>query len=303
MLNWDYSPHPQEQHIRAVAQANFKQIVCPAVHAWNALIPRIACAWSNIARMAQLGMTYRAEGMLVTDWGDFGHINDPRMALPGLLFGACCAWNPHVQHEDVIQAISRVAYGDTQNAVINGMQQVSACDMWRWDDMVRYIELDDGTGHVNADVWRSIQELYNDARSPVDLRHARTMLLQHYVTRKAVVTPNGLHTAADQLLRALHDVHPRAGSGAARVDTNDICVPIALGVEGTLLLNDIGDLLASTYGLTTTHVAASEIAVRWNHWCAQYTAAWHTVSRNSELPRLTHIFDVIEQFLTEGVLI
>ena len=26
--------------------------------------------------------------MLVTDWGDLGHINDPRMAIPGMIIGA-----------------------------------------------------------------------------------------------------------------------------------------------------------------------------------------------------------------------
>ena len=46
-------------------------------------------------------MKYGAVGYLVTDWGDYGHVNDPRMAVSGMIFGAQCAWNPmaHIQGE------------------------------------------------------------------------------------------------------------------------------------------------------------------------------------------------------------
>ncbi|MCC2748830.1 hypothetical protein LK487_17800, partial [[Eubacterium] rectale] len=88
LLNWQYDPQVTDEKIRTVAESGAKQIVCPAVWCWNALLPRIDDAWSNITRMARYGRQYGAQGMLGTDWGDFGHVNDPRMAIPGMIIGA-----------------------------------------------------------------------------------------------------------------------------------------------------------------------------------------------------------------------
>lgn len=93
LLNWQYEPDVDESRTALVASTGAAQYVCPAVHCWNALLPRIDTAWANISRMAAYGAAHRAEGILVTDWGDYGHVNDPVMSLPGLCYGAQCGWN------------------------------------------------------------------------------------------------------------------------------------------------------------------------------------------------------------------
>lgn len=55
LLNWQYDPQVTDEKIRTVAESGAKQIVCPAVWCWNALLPRIDDAWSNITRMARYG--------------------------------------------------------------------------------------------------------------------------------------------------------------------------------------------------------------------------------------------------------
>lgn len=94
LLNWLYSPQTTDEKVRLVADSGAQQYVCPAVWCWNALLPRLDWAWENIARLARYGAQYGAAGLLVTDWGDFGHVNDPRMAIPGMIYGAQCAWDP-----------------------------------------------------------------------------------------------------------------------------------------------------------------------------------------------------------------
>ncbi|MBW3079209.1 beta-N-acetylhexosaminidase [Bifidobacterium simiiventris] len=94
LLNWLYAPDINDDKVRLVAQSGAAQYVCPAVWCWNALLPRLDWSWNNIARLARYGLRYGAAGFLVTDWGDFGHVNDPRMAIPGMIYGAQCAWNP-----------------------------------------------------------------------------------------------------------------------------------------------------------------------------------------------------------------
>ena len=96
-----YAPGIGEDKVRLVAQAGAPQYVCSAVWCWNALLPRLDDSWNNISRLARYGVKYGAVGYLVTDWGDYGHVNDPRMAVSGMIFGAQCAWNPmaHIQGE------------------------------------------------------------------------------------------------------------------------------------------------------------------------------------------------------------
>ncbi|MBT1162668.1 glycoside hydrolase family 20 zincin-like fold domain-containing protein [Bifidobacterium sp. SO1] len=94
LLNWLYAPDIDDDKVRLVAQSGATQYVCPAVWCWNALLPRLDWAWNNISRLARYGLRYGAAGFLVTDWGDFGHVNDPRMAIPGMIYGAQCAWDP-----------------------------------------------------------------------------------------------------------------------------------------------------------------------------------------------------------------
>nr|AIA94176.1 CAZy families GH20 protein [uncultured Bifidobacterium sp.] len=92
LLNWLYSPDVDATKVRLVAKAGARQYVCPAVQGWNALLPRVDDAWNNIMRLARIGRDYGAEGWLVTDWGDYGHVNDPRMSVAGMVYGACGGW-------------------------------------------------------------------------------------------------------------------------------------------------------------------------------------------------------------------
>ncbi|WP_175578222.1 beta-N-acetylhexosaminidase [Bifidobacterium jacchi] len=94
LLNWLYAPSIGDDKVRLVAESGAAQYVCSAVWCWNALLPRLDDAWNNISRLARYGMRYGAVGYLVTDWGDYGHVNDPRMAVAGMAYGAQCAWNP-----------------------------------------------------------------------------------------------------------------------------------------------------------------------------------------------------------------
>lgn len=94
LLNWLYAPLIGDDKVRLVAESGAAQYVCSAVWCWNALLPRLDDAWNNISRLARYGMRYGAVGYLVTDWGDYGHVNDPRMAVAGMAYGAQCAWNP-----------------------------------------------------------------------------------------------------------------------------------------------------------------------------------------------------------------
>lgn len=98
---------------QTIASQGRRQFVCPAVRAWSRFFPDYDGAWLNTYRMAVAGLKYGAEGMVVTDWGDYGHVNDPRLSVPGLCYGAQNAWNPvAIDACEMNHRISNLAYGD-----------------------------------------------------------------------------------------------------------------------------------------------------------------------------------------------
>lgn len=70
-------------------------------------------SYLNIRTMCHHAHKYNAIGLLNTDWGDYGHVNDPRLTIPGVLYGAAFGWNAEpVEFDELNEAVSRLYYGD-----------------------------------------------------------------------------------------------------------------------------------------------------------------------------------------------
>ncbi len=93
-LEWGYeADHPFEKHGEILASTGLDFYVCPGTSSWNSLSGRTTNAIGNLSRAAIAGKTAGAGGYLITDWGDFGHLQPLTVSLPGFLIGAGCAWN------------------------------------------------------------------------------------------------------------------------------------------------------------------------------------------------------------------
>jgi hypothetical protein len=93
-LEWGYeADHPFERHARQFAAAGLEFFVCPGTSSWNSIAGRTDNALANIAAAASAGHDAGAGGLLVTDWGDNGHLQPPPVSLPGLLTAAAFSWN------------------------------------------------------------------------------------------------------------------------------------------------------------------------------------------------------------------
>jgi len=137
-LNWGYAANVREVSTRILAQAGARQYVCPGVSGWNQWMPRILGSYENIRRMAEYGAKYGAVGLLNTDWGDYGHINDPRFSLPGMIFGACAAWNGSLPDMDeMLQAVSRFTYGDDSGRIVSILADLADAPVYSWWHVVR----------------------------------------------------------------------------------------------------------------------------------------------------------------------
>ena len=94
LLEWGYrANHPFAGHGKLLARCRRRFYVCPGTSTWQSLGGRTDNALANIASAARAGRRHGAEGLLNTDWGDYGHQQLFSVSLVPLAFGAAAAWN------------------------------------------------------------------------------------------------------------------------------------------------------------------------------------------------------------------
>ncbi|HYH12946.1 MAG TPA: beta-N-acetylhexosaminidase, partial [Thermomicrobiales bacterium] len=119
LLDWWYEPKERYDTVEALEGRRF--YVCPGSGAWLSLFPRTERAIANVQGFVRDGVAAGAEGMLMTDWGDFGHFTMLENTWYLYLWAAECGWNG-----------AQTAIGDYDNAVSclfyrdPGGQQVAA---------------------------------------------------------------------------------------------------------------------------------------------------------------------------------
>ena len=143
-LNWGYAPDQPEDAIKAIAESGITQYACPGVCGWNMWMPMLDFAYRNNRAMCRHAHKYGAVGLLNTDWGDYGHVNDYRLSIPGILYGAAFSWNAEeVPFDEINEAISRLAYGDTSGKIVSGIAHFSDNEMFQWSQAVNWMEGDE----------------------------------------------------------------------------------------------------------------------------------------------------------------
>lgn len=93
LLNWDYSENADEEKVELLAKTGKMQIVCPGTWTWSRLCENVHKAEQNINLMAKYGHKYDTEGVLNTNWGDWGNPCSLELAMHGFALGAEKSWN------------------------------------------------------------------------------------------------------------------------------------------------------------------------------------------------------------------
>ncbi|MBQ3155809.1 MAG: beta-N-acetylhexosaminidase [Clostridia bacterium] len=250
-LNWGYSAQEQEDPTRILAQAGAKQYQCPGVCGWNQIIPRMGDSHENIRRMAEYGRRYGAVGFLNTDWGDYGHVNDPRFSLPGLAAGACASWGELPVPAQLWEALSVLMYSDRSGKALGQVAALSEQQLYRWWHIVQHME------------W---------ARSRLDeVRESSPM---------AHLTEVALREADDAIDRAVAGLqvcclHMDAPHRAMIANW-------LTAAEGVRLWNHVGHAVSAGK-------KEPMLASRLEKWFRRYQTMWREVSRESELWRIREV--------------
>ena len=90
---WGYEPsHPYEEQAKAIAECGLKFCLAPGTATWRSFTGRWPTTRENIAHAVMTARQYKAEGILLTSWGDCGNHQPWATIYPGILHGAQMAW-------------------------------------------------------------------------------------------------------------------------------------------------------------------------------------------------------------------
>ncbi len=148
-LNWYYDDNVAEMEakISGFAGLGRKQIVCPGTSAWNRFCERVETEEINIVKMIELGYQYGAEGVLTTNWGDWGNPESLELCMYGLVLGAEKSWSVNTGlNEEFYDSVNELLYGSTSG--MEALRKISHLnDRMSWWDMVcNYFKHRQGNG-------------------------------------------------------------------------------------------------------------------------------------------------------------
>jgi hypothetical protein len=111
---WGYDQdHPFETLLEPFRARGLTTYVCPGTSGWSSIGGRTDAACANLLRAASDGAAAGAEGCLVTDWGDHGHLQPPAVARLPYALAAAVAWRADTPlTPDLWPAIDRHAFGE-----------------------------------------------------------------------------------------------------------------------------------------------------------------------------------------------
>jgi hypothetical protein len=118
-LEWGYEAgHPFDDEGAKLAAAGVEYQVCPGTSAWLSLAGRTENALGNIEAAAAAALKHGASGVLITDWGDFGHWQPLPVSYLPLAYGAAVAWCHETNRAiDVAAAVDAHVFRDRAGAI------------------------------------------------------------------------------------------------------------------------------------------------------------------------------------------
>ena len=138
-MAWGYMAEQKDDICKPIAEVGANLYLCPGACGWNTLINRIDTAYSNIKTLSGYARKYNAIGLLNTEWGDFGHINNPSFAVPGIIYGGVFTWNldaysgeAAIGKEELNKAISKIEYGDCTESYLELLEKASLNQIFDW---------------------------------------------------------------------------------------------------------------------------------------------------------------------------
>lgn len=256
-MNWDYDPNDREDHAKALAETGVAQYLCPGLQGWNKLINHYDDAYRNLHKMATLAYKFHGEGFLVTEWGDYGHAQDPESSFSLIPYAGAMGWNRSIPSKEKLdEAASVVEYGDLSGKLYAALSELSEQAVMSWGDTVVYSEITRG-------------------RMP---EHDLQEYHEHYGThiRKRL-------DAFEEHQRVIRECQEKLMVLMGTMRQRTRLVPFFVMSDGQMLLNRYARHIYE--GGEDPKALAADLEI----WFREYKNLWRKTSQESELYRLGEV--------------
>ncbi|MBQ8639470.1 MAG: beta-N-acetylhexosaminidase [Lachnospiraceae bacterium] len=276
-MTWDYCLAPGDDNVRRLHENGAVQYLCPGVQGWNQTVNCFDVAYANIKKMAVFAHKFDGAGLLVTDWGDFGHFNHSEFALPGVIYAAAMGWNSQIPEEKELNAdISVLEYSDRSTTLMDRLARLSRKSVMTWGDLVCFVE------EVKYKVAEKGMEKFW-----ADYGERITHRLPILHEREAIIT-----SIQKELCELMPGMNPK---------DRERVTPYLIMADAMKLFNRVLAVLQKEYinhpdcMKVDPKVLASDLEI----WYYHYRTLWRKVSRESELYRIGEVIFWVADYLRD----
>ncbi len=105
-IDWGYNHrYDFDSHAKILSETNMDFVLAPGTVSWGNILGNYLDMEGSIAHAAAACKKYNAKGLIVTDWGDIGHLQYLPASYPGFAYTAIKAWSDG-DESDIIAGVN-----------------------------------------------------------------------------------------------------------------------------------------------------------------------------------------------------
>ncbi|WBW97871.1 beta-N-acetylhexosaminidase [Oceanirhabdus sp. W0125-5] len=273
-LNWNYSPEATNSSTKTLSESKRKFYTCPAVWGWDRFMNDIKGSFSNIKKMVSYGKEFGAEGVLCTDWGDYGHVNSYASSKPGMILSAALSWNSDLNIETLESQISEVEFGDRD--IVSLMKELGE------QQYVSFMEI----------VW-----WMENKKKKTTLLMERPELIEKYMLNKSEEELKQSYSAAVKIEEVFKDKMYEHSKCREDIKSFILSARVVGLLNSLYLYIKEWDFNEKVDGFIHDN---EELATLFEKWLNEYKEIWRKDNKESELYRIEEFFIEVCIYLRRG---
>ena len=105
-IDWGYNHrYDFESHAKILSECGLDFVLAPGTVSWGNIVGNYLDMEGSIAHAASACKKYHAKGLIVTDWGDIGHLQYLPSSYPGFSYAAIKSWSDG-DEQDIIEGVN-----------------------------------------------------------------------------------------------------------------------------------------------------------------------------------------------------
>lgn len=122
-IDWGYNHrYDFESHAKLLNEKKVEFMVAPGTVSWGNILGNYLDMEGSISHAAMAAKKYKAKGLIVTDWGDIGHLQYLPVSYPGIVYAAIKSWSDGGE-EDLLNGVNLILDNVTLSELLIKLSQ------------------------------------------------------------------------------------------------------------------------------------------------------------------------------------